>query len=130
MTVQVMPETGSDSERRAKLRDFLVDCRSRLTPKDVGLPATYPRRVAGLRREEIAELVGVSVDWYRWFESGRPIRVSTTFLANLARALRLTPFEQIHLYYLSLPEMYEAYMEHRGIHSPLQFFGLFDEIPI
>ena len=130
MTVQLMPASDGDEERRSKLRDFLVDCRSRLTPKDVGLPITYPRRVTGLRREEIAELAGVSADWYRWFESGRPIRVSMTFLANLSNALRLTPFDRIHLYYLALPEMYEAYTEHQRTHSPLQFCQLVVEIPI
>jgi transcriptional regulator with XRE-family HTH domain len=70
--------------------------------------------VIGLRREEIAELVGVSNDWYRWFESGRQIRVSVTFLAKLCQALQLTPIEQISLFYLALPEIYEAYVALRN----------------
>ena len=100
-----------DEDRRTKLRAFLIDRRARLTPNDVGLPATAHRRVVGLRREEVAELVGVSSDWYRWFESGRPIRVSVPFLAKLCKALRLSPHEQISLYCLALPEIYAAYME-------------------
>jgi DNA-binding XRE family transcriptional regulator len=102
-------EPTIDEARRAKLRAFLVDCRARLKPHEVGLPSTGRRRVCGLRREEIAELAGVSSDWYRWLESGRQIRVSVPFLANLARALRLTPIEQIKLFSLALPEIYQAF---------------------
>jgi hypothetical protein len=112
------PSTG-DEERRAKLSAFLVNSRSRLKPSDVGLPSTGRRRVNGLRREEVAELVGVSSDWYRWFESGRPIRVSVPFLANLCQALRLKPIEQIALFYLAVPEIYEAYLLQRNIAVPL-----------
>jgi hypothetical protein len=108
-----------DQGRRARLRAFLVDRRSRLTPADVGLPETHRRRVPGLRRDEVAELMGVSCDWYRWFEGGRPIRVSVPFLAKLARVLRLSPLEQIGLYHLAFPEIYEAYMAQRHITIPL-----------
>jgi len=103
----------SDAERRAKLKVFLTNCRARLKPEDVGFPSTPRRRVSGLRREEVAELVGVSGDWYRWFESGRTIRVSASFLAKLCNALRLDPLERISLYYLALPEIYEAYVAQR-----------------
>jgi len=82
------------------------------------LPQTSRRRVAGLRREEVAELVGISSDWYRWFESGRPIRVSVKFLAKLSRALRLSPLEEIGLYFLALPEVYEAYAAQRDVAIP------------
>ena len=51
-----------------------MDYRSRVDPADLGLPQTGRRRVPGLRRAEVAELVGVTVDWYRAFESGRPVR--------------------------------------------------------
>ena len=107
-----------DEMRRARLKSFLVGCRSRLRPGDVGLPATLRRRVAGLRREEIAELVGVSSDWYRWFESGRPIRVSVQFVAKVSHVLRLSPLEQICLYHLALPEIYEAYASQCHITIP------------
>ena len=82
--------------------------RARLTPSDVDLPGTRRRRVIGLRREEVAELAGVSSDWYRWFESGRPIRVSPPFLSRLSSALQLSALNKRTLYRLALPELYEA----------------------
>ena len=115
MSAQPVTPSPYDDDRRAKLRAFLTDCRARLRPLDVGLPATARRRVTGLRREEIAELVGVSSDWYRWFESGRPIRVSVPFLARLSSALQLNPIERIALFFLALPEIYEAYVAERHL---------------
>lgn len=100
--------SASDEDRRAKLREFLMNCRSRLAPRDVGLPSTSRRRVAGLRREEIAELVGVSSDWYRWFESGRSIRVSFEFVSRVAGALLLDQDERATLFRLALPEIAAA----------------------
>ena len=119
MIAQLSAPSAVDEQRRASLSAFLSKCRALLKPSDVGLPETPRRRVSGLRREEVAELVGVSSDWYRRFESGRPIRVSVPFLANLCRALRLRPIEQIALFYLALPEMYEAYLLQRNIELPL-----------
>ena len=72
----------TDLERRAQLRTFLMYQRSRLSPGEVGLPQARGRRVAGLRRQEVSELIGMSEDWYRWFESGRPISV----IAEVPRA--------------------------------------------
>src|ERR1700722_10130728 len=99
---------ASDLERRQQLRAFLKQSRARLTPTDVDLPYTLRRRVPGLRREEVAELLGISADWYRWFESGRPVRVSMQFLAGLARVLNMTPNEERRLFHLALPELYQA----------------------
>jgi len=99
-------DNASDLERRRQLRSFLTHCRSVLAPPDVGLPCVARRRVPGLRRGEIAELVGVSVDWYRSLESGRPVRVSPQLVARLSRALRLTATQQMTLFRLSVPEMY------------------------
>jgi transcriptional regulator with XRE-family HTH domain len=98
----------SEDQRRAELRAFLIQSRARLTPADVGLPQTDRRRVIGLRREEVAELAGVSNDWYRWFEAGRPINVSAAFLARLAQALRLNALEQRKLYDLALADLFSA----------------------
>lgn len=95
-----------DAERRQELRTFLMSTRSRLEPEDVGLPRTNRRRVPGLRRGEVAELIGVTVDWYRWFESGRPVRVSPQFVSRLISALRLGELEALALYRLAIPEMY------------------------
>jgi len=122
MSALPQPATDLDEGRRVRLKAFLVNCRSRLTPADVGLPQTQRRRVPGLRRSEVAELVGVSSDWYRWFESGRPIRVSVQFLAKLSRVLRLSALEQIGIYHLAFPEVYEAYIAQRHITIPLLVF--------
>ncbi len=83
--------------RRSDLADFLRQRRSALRPADVGLGVGSRRRTAGLRREEVAGLAGVSVSWYTWLEQGRPINVSTDVLHALARALRLDPVEIEHL---------------------------------
>jgi hypothetical protein len=96
----------ADLERRKGLRGFLTCCRARLRPSDVGLPETSRRRVAGLRREEVAELIGVSSDWYRSLESGREVRVSPQLVARLARVLRLNAREELTIYGLALPELY------------------------
>jgi transcriptional regulator with XRE-family HTH domain len=83
-----------------------MQCRTRLKPMDVGLPRGSRRRVRGLRRGEVAELVGVSVYWYRALESVRAARVSPQLVVRLADVLRLTLAERIALVRLSLPEMY------------------------
>jgi Helix-turn-helix domain len=98
----------AECERRVNLRSFLMKIRSKLQPEELGLPHNGHRRVPGLRRQEVAEVVGVSEDWYRWFESGRPISVSPKFIARLANALHLSPFEEVILFRLALPELYRA----------------------
>lgn len=101
-------EMGTDDARRSELRSFLIYQRSKLAPEAVGLPHLHRRRVPGLRRQEVAELMGVSEDWYRWFESGRHISVSTKFLSSLADVLKLNPQDTVMLYRLALPELYSA----------------------
>jgi hypothetical protein len=93
-------ESEYDLERRRRLRSFLMHCRARLAPMELGLPRTARRRVQGLRRDEVAELIGVSVGWYRSFESGRPVRVSPQFVSRLSTALRLTAAQQMTLFRL------------------------------
>ena len=100
--------TQNDDARRRELRSFLMYLRSKITPEAVGLPQAHRRRVPGLRREEVAELIGVSEDWYRWFESGRQISVSPRFLARLAEVLKLHPQDTVTLYRLAMPELYAA----------------------
>jgi hypothetical protein len=97
-----------DAERRRELRTFLIRTRSRREPSDVGLPRTKRRRVPGLRRSEVAELIGVTTDWYPCFECGRPVRVSLHFVSRLIAALRLSGYEALALYRLAIPEMYLA----------------------
>jgi transcriptional regulator with XRE-family HTH domain len=71
--------------------------RERVTPADVGLPTGTGRRVRGLRRQEVAQLSGVSADYIVQLEQGRATSPSTQVLAALARALRLSNFERDHL---------------------------------
>ena len=82
---------------QGELGDFLRSRRQRLTPKDVGLPEGARRRARGLRREEVAQLAGISVDWYIRMEQGRSVSPSVTTLDALARGLRLTDAEHAHL---------------------------------
>lgn len=96
-----MSRKSDDEGGRQELSQFLKTRRARLAPADVGLPAGNGRRRAGLRREEVAILAGVGLTWYTWLEQGRPIRVSTPFLENLARALRLSDAERVHLFALA-----------------------------
>lgn len=85
-------------DNRVELRDFLVSRRARLTPEDAGVPTFGGvRRVPGLRREEVAHLAGVSVDYYNRLERGRATGISPEVLDAVARALRLDDVEREYL---------------------------------
>lgn len=86
----------AEHERR-ELGDFLRARRGRLSPESLGLPRHRRRRTPGLRREEVAELAGIGVDWYVRLEQGRPVRPSSATIDALARALRLSELEHQHL---------------------------------
>ncbi len=86
-----------------EIGEFLRARRARIQPSDVGLPAGGRRRVPGLRREELAQLAGVSVDYYTRLEQGRTPTVSDAVLDAIARALRLTAAESAHLRRLVRP---------------------------
>lgn len=90
-----------DTAARQELAAFLRSRRDRITPADVGIAPGPRRRTPGLRREEIAQLSGVSVTWYTWLEQARDITVSRQVLDCLARALRLTRAERLHLFALA-----------------------------
>lgn len=80
------------------MAEFLRNRRGRIGPADVGLPiGPGARRTPGLRREELAALAGVSVDYYTRIEQGRETAPSDPVLGALARALRLTADEHVHL---------------------------------
>jgi transcriptional regulator with XRE-family HTH domain len=84
-----------------ELSDFLRARRSELRPADVGLPTVEGiRRVAGLRREEVAALAAISIDYYTRLEQGR-IHPSPAVLTSLARALRLDTGQESYLYELA-----------------------------
>ena len=87
---------------RAEIRDFLSTRRARLTPAQAGLPAYGSnRRVKGLRREEVAMLAGVSVDYYVRMERGSLAGASESVLDALANALQLDEAERTHLFALA-----------------------------
>jgi transcriptional regulator with XRE-family HTH domain len=86
---------------RSSLADFLRRRREALQPADVGLTVGPRRRAPGLRREEVAHLTGMSVDYYARLEQARSPQPSTQMLRALARTLRLSEDETDHLYRLS-----------------------------
>lgn len=84
------------------VREFLMSRRSRITPAQAGLPAYGgTRRVAGLKREEVAMLTGVSTEYYARLERGNLRSVSDSVLDSLARALQLDEAERAHLFDLA-----------------------------
>jgi transcriptional regulator with XRE-family HTH domain len=89
------------SSSRTELGACLRSWRDRLAPADVGLPAGGRRRAAGLRREEVAGVAGVSVDYLTRLEQGRADSPSPSVLDALARTLRLTGAERAHLFRLA-----------------------------
>ncbi|MGW9557530.1 helix-turn-helix transcriptional regulator [Nocardiopsis sp. NPDC055551] len=88
-------------DNRADIKGFLTSRRAKLSPEQVGLPPGARRRVPGLRREEVAVLAGVSIEWYVWLEKGHIAGVSEEVLAAVAHALRLNEEERTHLFDLA-----------------------------
>jgi transcriptional regulator with XRE-family HTH domain len=84
-----------------QLGDFLRSQRARVTPQQAGLPAASGRRVAGLRREEVAVLAGVSADYYARLEQGRERTPSAQVVDAICRALQLTPDARDHAFRLA-----------------------------
>jgi transcriptional regulator with XRE-family HTH domain len=90
------------AEHRAQVRDFLISRRERITPQQAGLPAYGGnRRVKGLRREEVALLAGVSIDYYVRMERGNLAGASDPVLDGVATALHLDEAEREHLFALA-----------------------------
>lgn len=89
-------------DNRAQIREFLASRRARITPGQAGLPAYGgTRRVTGLRREEVALLAGVSIDYYIRMERGNLAGASDAVLEGVARALQLDDAERDHLFDLA-----------------------------
>jgi len=92
----------AQTEHRAEVREFLSSRRARITPEQAGLPAYGGnRRVKGLRREEVAMLAGVSIDYYVRMERGNLAGASDSVLDALVRALQLDEAERDHLFALA-----------------------------
>jgi len=88
-------------DARSEIKEFLTSRRARITPEQTGLTAYGPRRVPGLRREEVAVLAGVSAPYYTRLERGDMSGVSESVLEALARALQLDDAERAHLFDLA-----------------------------
>ncbi len=108
------------SARREQLGDFLSARRGALLRAAAGLPTSPRRREAGLSREEVAILAGVSVSWYTWLEQGREINVSRQVLAAVARVLQLTDDETEYMFALSEPERETAATESESVPEHLK----------
>lgn len=92
-------------DREARLQElsaFLKAKRAKIVPESIGLTPGQRRRTPGLRREEVAQLAGVSTTWYTWLEQGRDIRASSSVLDCVAAALQLTMDERKYLYALAI----------------------------
>lgn len=126
--------------RRKELGEFLQALRSRSAPEAFGFPAGSRRRTAGLRREEIAQLAGISATWYTWIEQGREVSVSPEALDRLARSLQLTRTERAYLFEMAgrrdphaveaetdtAPETLKAMLEH--ISAPAYIMGRYWDV--
>ncbi|HET9030733.1 MAG TPA: helix-turn-helix transcriptional regulator [Candidatus Aquilonibacter sp.] len=77
-------------DRRKDLAEFLRVRRDAITPEEAGFDAEEPRYVTGLRREEVADLAGISTTWYTWLEQAREINVSDEVLERIGLAMRMT----------------------------------------
>ncbi len=91
----------ASQEQRQELGQFIRAQRESLAPADAGLGAGSRRRTPGLRREEVAQLCGLSTTWYTWIEQGRDVSASPTALARLAVALHMTRTERAYLFELA-----------------------------
>jgi transcriptional regulator with XRE-family HTH domain len=87
-----------DGKHSTDIAEFLTTRRARITPEQAGLPSYGQRRVKGLRREEVASLAGVSVEYYKRLERGHVSGVSELVLDGLASALQLDDAERAHLF--------------------------------
>lgn len=92
----------TSQNRFEALSAFLKSKRAKIQPQSVGLPAGTRRRTPGLRREEVAQIAGVSTTWYTWLEQGRDIKVSASVLDAVAAALQMNNDERKYLYDLAL----------------------------
>lgn len=104
----------NNDHRLLALSAFLTAHRARLQPQSLGLPAGGRRRTPGLRREEVAQIAGVSTTWYTWLEQGRDIRMSAQVLDRIAFALRLNEEERSHLFTLAFEQPAQAPAEDRS----------------
>jgi transcriptional regulator with XRE-family HTH domain len=94
-----------------QLGEFLRRRRERLDPRDLGLSAGVRRRTPGLRREEVAERSGISVDWYVRLEQGRDSLPSRATVEALSKALKLSSTDRAHLIRLASPALSRIFVK-------------------
>jgi transcriptional regulator with XRE-family HTH domain len=130
------------AKKNEALANFLKTRRARLTPEQVGLSGGQRRRTQGLRREEVAQIAGVSVTWYTWLEQGRSVGVSLQVLESIARALQLSLEEKKYLFVLAnkdpdvegdsrdstLSPVLQAILDHQNPY-PAYILGRYWDIP-
>lgn len=92
---------NTNDPRQQELADFLKALRERCKPSAFGFPEGQRRRTAGLRREEVAQLAGISPTWYTWIEQGRKVQMSTDVLDRLAIALKMERSQRVYLFELA-----------------------------
>jgi len=93
--------TDPSAPQRRALGVFLRSCRERQDPRDFSLPIVSRRRTPGLRREEVAQLCGISATWLTWIEQGREVSASPPALSRLAQVLSLSAAERAYLFQLA-----------------------------
>lgn len=114
--------------RTQTLGAFLRAHRERLSPLALGFPSTGRRRTPGLRREELAQLCGVSTTWYTWLEQGRPVSASTAALSRIAAALQLSRAEKLYLFEIARSIVPDPQEIHEST-VPADLKALVDQIP-
>jgi transcriptional regulator with XRE-family HTH domain len=114
--------------RDNRLGEFLQARRAQVSPESAGVATYGRRRVPGLRREELARLAGVSVDYYVRLEQGRAAHPSAEVLDAIARALRLEEVERRHLHDLAAPRR-RAPVAERVPAGLRQLLGQIDNVP-
>lgn len=117
------------AQATTNLGAFLAARRARVRPEDVGLPDWGRRRVPGLRREELAQLAGVSVDYYVRLEQGRATHPSLEVLEAIARALQLDDLERRHLHDLATPPQARRRRTQRSTRARPALQWLLDGMP-
>jgi transcriptional regulator with XRE-family HTH domain len=121
-------EHGAVAGRRPELAAFLTAARARLRPADVGVPDTGRRRTPGLRRQEVAQLAAVSVDWYTRLEQGRVGMPGAAVLDALAEALRMSDPERRHLHVIARDEV--PARRERAVPVRGSLLALLDGVPL
>lgn len=112
------------------ISEFLRSRRARISPEEAGLPLTLnQRRVQGLRREEIAQLAGVSVDYYTRLEQGRVNNPSDAVFNAVARVLRLDDAEREHFENMLHPEATESLPEREADPAVFRLVEMMETIP-